>query len=93
MTARDRSSPPILLTPPFAQFRERIRENADLSRTIRAMKPGTKTTLNVWRGGKTRDVPVTIAEFKDEEAPKVAAKASKKPEVKPGKQPEVPAGS
>jgi serine protease Do len=62
-----------------------VEGSADLSRTIRAMKPGTKTTLNVWRGGKTRDVPVTIAEFKDDEAPKVAAKDSKKPEVKPGK--------
>jgi len=62
-----------------------VEGSADLSRTIRAMKPGTKTTLNVWRGGKTRDVPLTIAEFKDDEAPKVAAKDSKKPEVKPGK--------
>jgi len=62
-----------------------VEGSADLSRTIRAMKPGTKTTLNVWRGGKTRDVAVTIAEFKDDEAPKVAAKDSKKPEVKPGK--------
>jgi serine protease Do len=62
-----------------------IEGSADLSRTIRAMKPGTKANLNVWRSGKTRDVAITVAEFKDEEAPKVAAKNSKKPEVKPGK--------
>jgi len=35
--------------------------------------------------GKPRDITVTVAEFKDDEAPKVAAKGSKKPEVKPGK--------
>jgi len=62
-----------------------IEGSADLSRTIRAMKPGTKANLNVWRSGKTRDVAITVAEFKDEEAPKVAAKNGKKPEVKPGK--------
>ncbi len=62
-----------------------VEGNADLSRTIRALKPGTKTTLNVWRSGKTRDVTTTIAEFKEDDGqPKVAAaKAGKKPEAKP----------
>jgi serine protease Do len=59
--------------------------SADLSRTIRALKPGSKVTLNVWRGGKTRDVPITVAEFKDETEQKVATKTGKKPDVKPGK--------
>ena len=62
-----------------------IEGSADLSRSIRAMKPGTKATLNVWRGGKTRDVQLMVAEFKDEEAPKVAATKGKKEAVKPGK--------
>jgi len=62
-----------------------IEGSADLSRSIRAMKPGTKATLNVWRGGKTRDVQLLVAEFKDEEAPKVAATKGKKEAVKPGK--------
>ncbi|HYC36905.1 MAG TPA: DegQ family serine endoprotease [Usitatibacter sp.] len=62
-----------------------VEGSADLSRTIRALRPGTKVNLNVWRSGKPRDVVVTIAEFKDEEAPKVASKAGKKAETKPGK--------
>ena len=63
-----------------------VEGSADLSRTIRALKPGTKINLNVWRSGKPRDVAVTVAEFKDEEATKTAAAGkSKKPEAKPGK--------
>ena len=63
-----------------------IEGSADLSRTIRSLKPGTKVNLQVWRGGKTRDIAVTVAEFKDEEATKVAAAKGKKTEAaKPGK--------
>jgi serine protease Do len=47
--------------------------SADLSRTIRSLKPGSKVSLTVWRSGKTRDFPVTIAEFKDEDTTKVAS--------------------
>ena len=61
--------------------------SADLSRTIRALKPGTKVNLNVWRSGKARDLTVTVAEFKDEEktADAKAGKSGKKAETKPGK--------
>ena len=64
-----------------------VEGSADLSRTIRSLKPGTKVTLNVWRGGKPRDLVVTVAEFKDEEATRTAqaGKGGKKPETKPGK--------
>src|SRR5258706_4047275 len=62
-----------------------VEGSADLSRTIRALRPGTKVSLQVWRGGKTRDIAVTVGEFKDEEAVKVAAAKAKKPEAKPGK--------
>ncbi len=62
-----------------------VEGSADLSRTIRGLKPGSKVSLTVWRSGKQRDVAVTVAEFKDEEAPKVASKAGKKAETKPGK--------
>jgi serine protease Do len=64
-----------------------VEGSADLSRTIRGLKPGSKIVLTVWRGGKQRDLPVTVAEFKDEEA-KVAGnngKNPKKAENKPGK--------
>jgi serine protease Do len=60
-----------------------IESSADLSRAIRAMKPGIAAKLSVWRGGKAREVPITIGEFKDETPTKVAK--SGKPEVKPGK--------
>jgi serine protease Do len=63
-----------------------VEGSADLSRTIRALRPGTKVNLNIWRGGKARDIVVTVAEFKDEEATKAAASTKgKKAETKPGK--------
>jgi len=64
-----------------------VEGSADLSRTIRALKPGTKVNLNVWHGGKARDLVVTVAEFKDDEATKKEASnaKSKKAENKPGK--------
>ena len=64
-----------------------VEGSADLSRTIRTMKPGSSVRLSIWRGGKSRDVTVTIAEFKDEaDAPKAAdAKGGKKEAAKPGK--------
>jgi serine protease Do len=55
-----------------------VEGSADLSRTIRAIKPGQKVNLAVWRGGKPRDLTVTVAEFKDEEATKVASAKTKK---------------
>ena len=62
-----------------------VEGSADLSRTIRGLRPGTKVNLNVWRSGKARDLVVTISEFKDEEAPKVAQAGKKGDTVKPGK--------
>jgi len=63
-----------------------VEGSADLSRTIRAMKPGTKANLSVWRSGKMRDVTITVAEFKDDEQVKTAAgEGKKKEQPKPGK--------
>ncbi len=62
-----------------------VEGSADLSRTIRGMKPGSRATLTVWRGGKTRDLSITVAEFKDDEQAKIAATKAKKSEAKPGK--------
>jgi serine protease Do len=62
-----------------------VEGSADLSRTIRAVKPGTHVTLGVWRAGKMRDVPITVAEFKDQEAQAKIAQKEKKSEAKPGK--------
>jgi serine protease Do len=55
-----------------------VEGSADLSRTIRALKPGSKVNLTVFRSGKTRDIPITVAEFKDEEATKTAANTAGK---------------
>ncbi len=61
--------------------------SAELSRGIRALKPGSKVNLTVWRQGKTRDVTIVTAESKDDGAAAAneKAKAEKKPEAKPGK--------
>lgn len=59
--------------------------SAELSRTIRAVKPGTRVNLTVWRGGKMRDIAVTVGEFKDDEATKIASAKGGKAEVQPGK--------
>jgi serine protease Do len=61
-----------------------IEGSADLSRSIRSIKPGAKVTLTVWRGGKARELPVTIAEFKDDaDAPKLAENAKGKTKEQP----------
>jgi serine protease Do len=62
-----------------------VEGSADLSRTIRGMKPGAKANLTVFRGGKTRDITITVAEFKDEEPAKTASNGKKKDAAKPGK--------
>jgi serine protease Do len=63
-----------------------IESSADLSRTIRGMRPGQKVTLNVWRSGKARDIVVTVGEFKDEEATRTArGTPGKADKAKPGK--------
>jgi serine protease Do len=59
-----------------------VEGSADLSRTIRSVKPGNKVNLTVWRSGKPRDVVVTVAEFKEEDpAAKVAAAGKGKKEA------------
>jgi serine protease Do len=55
--------------------------SADLSRSIRGIHPGQQVKLTVWRNGKAREIPVTIAEFKDEEALKVADNSKGKKDV------------
>ncbi len=43
-----------------------INNSADLPRLVANTKPGTKTTLQVWRKGATKDVAVTVGEMQDE---------------------------
>jgi serine protease Do len=44
-----------------------IDQSADLSNTIADLKPGTDATLNVWRSGAKRDIPVKVAELEEQE--------------------------
>lgn len=52
-----------------------IDKSSDLPRLVGNTKPGTKSTVTVWRKGATRDLSVAIAEM---DADKPAAKAEKK---------------
>jgi serine protease Do len=55
-----------------------IERYGELSGTIAAMKPGTDTALQVWRGGKQQTVNVKVAELK-EQTPTAAANPNAKP--------------
>jgi serine protease Do len=50
----------------------------DLPRMVGDTKPGTKSTITIWRKGQTRDLPVTIAEMQPD---KTAKADDKKPPV------------
>jgi serine protease Do len=45
-----------------------VNTSSELPRIITQIKPGTKITLQVWRKGATKDIAVTVAELKEEEA-------------------------
>jgi serine protease Do len=52
-----------------------IEKASDLPRLVGSTKPGSRATLNVWRKGVARDIPLTITEL---EVEKVAKKEDKK---------------
>jgi len=63
-----------------------VGSSSELPRIITQVKPGTKIPLQVWRKGAMKDLNVTVAELKDEEAPKVARKsAPPKDKAKPNR--------
>ena len=51
-----------------------VNSSSELPRIITQVRPGTKVTLQVWRKGAIKDVTVTVAELKDDEAPRAARK-------------------
>ncbi len=58
-----------------------INASADLPRLVAATKPGTRSTVQVWRKGATRDVGVTVGEMPDEKvATSRQGRGSKPPE-------------
>jgi serine protease Do len=58
-----------------------INSSADLPRMVGATKPGTRSIVQVWRKGTTREIAVTVGEMTDEKA------ASSRP-ARSGKAPE-----
>jgi serine protease Do len=58
-----------------------INASADLPRLVAATKPGSRSTVQVWRKGTTRDIAVTVGEMTEEKA------ASSRP-ARSGKVPE-----
>jgi serine protease Do len=51
----------------------------DLPRMVGDTKPGTKSTITIWRKGQTRDLPVTIAEMQPDKAAKTDQKKPQAP--------------
>jgi serine protease Do len=47
-----------------------VEKSSDLPRIVTQVKPGTKSTMQVWRKGATRDISVVVEEMKDEDQPK-----------------------
>ncbi|MFM2275617.1 MAG: hypothetical protein RL211_1489 [Pseudomonadota bacterium] len=63
-----------------------IEKSSDLPRMVGATKPGTKSTLTVFRRGATKDLSVTIAEIEPEKPVKKAAAPEEKPRQSPAAQ-------
>jgi serine protease Do len=53
-----------------------VNTSSELPRIITQVKPGTKIPLQVWRKGATKDVSVTVAELREDEAPRAARKGA-----------------
>jgi serine protease Do len=49
-----------------------VNSSSELPRIITQMRPGTKITLQVWRKGTAKDIPVTVAELKEEDTQKAS---------------------
>src|SRR5476649_2597902 len=53
----------------------------DLPRMVGDTKPGTKSTITVWRKGQSRDLPITIAEMQPDKVAKTEAKKAQPPKA------------
>ncbi len=60
-----------------------VEKVSDLPRLVGNTKPGTKSTVTVFRRGNTRDLPITIAEVDPDEKP--VAKGAERESSKPPK--------
>jgi serine protease Do len=65
-----------------------VHSSNDLPRIITAIRPGTKVNLTVWRKGTSKEIPVTIAEMKEDAAaatPRRGANPAPKEKAKPNR--------
>lgn len=56
-----------------------IEKSSDLPRIVGGTKPGTRSTMQIWRRGATRDVSITVGEVEADKPTKKAAAPSEKP--------------
>lgn len=54
-----------------------VERAADLRRIVAATKPGSQVSMQVWRRGAYKDLPITVAELEDESARRNAEPAPK----------------
>jgi serine protease Do len=66
-----------------------VHSSNELPRIITAIRPGTKVNLTVWRKGASKDIPVVIAEMKEDAAaaatPRRGANPAPKEKAKPNR--------
>jgi serine protease Do len=55
----------------------------DLPRMVGETKPGTKTSITVWRKGQSHELPITIAEMQPDKVAKVEPKKAPVPKERP----------
>jgi len=56
-----------------------IEKSSDLPRIVGATKPGTRSAMQIWRRGATRDVSITVGEVEAEKPAKKAPAPAEKP--------------
>ena len=66
-----------------------VHSSTELPRIITQIRPGTKVSLTVWRKGTTKDIPVVVAEMKEDAtaavSPRKGGKDQPKEKPKPNK--------
>jgi serine protease Do len=58
-----------------------IDKSSDLPRLVGNTKPGTRSTIQVWRRGGMRDMQITVGEFEADKPVKKAAAPAEKPQA------------
>lgn len=56
-----------------------VQSSSDLPRIVAAMRPGTRTQLEVWRDGAARSLSITVGELREERAAAPEAPRARKP--------------